>query len=135
LSYLPQDLGVYPNVKPFERTGQVYEHLGIRLFKKLVRREPLSIFSPTLRLPKEKTTSALQGLEGEMRKAEAGHALIFVLMLLFAGYGLLQGWLDALAWILLSNILINGYPIMLQRYNRVKLQELIHPQDGCGVTR
>jgi hypothetical protein len=26
---------------------------------------------------------------------------------------------------LVFNILINGYPIMLQRYNRIKLQELI----------
>jgi len=43
----------YYGAKPFERTGRVYERLGIRLFKKLVRREPLSIFSPTLRFPKE----------------------------------------------------------------------------------
>ena len=123
----------YYRVKPFERTGQVYERLGIRLFKKLVRRGPLSICSPTLRLPKEKTVSALQGLLNEMRKAETGHALIFVLVLFFVGYMLLEGWLDAVAWTLLFNILINGYPIMLQRYNRIKLQELIY-QDGCGVT-
>jgi hypothetical protein len=70
-----------------------------------------------------------------MRKAETGHALIFVLVLLFVGYGLLKGWLDAVAWTLLFNILINGYPIMLQRYNRIKLRELIHQQDGCGVTQ
>jgi len=34
----------------------------------------------------------------------------------------------------LFNILINGYPIMLQRYNRIKLQELIQQQDSGGVT-
>ena len=118
----------YYHVKPFERTGQVYERLGIRLFKKLVRRRPLSIFSPTLRFPKEKTISALQSLLNEMRKTETGHALIFVLVLLFAGYVLIKGWLDAVAWLLLFNILINGYPIMLQRYNRIKLQELDHQQ-------
>jgi hypothetical protein len=125
----------YYRAKPFERIGQVYEHLGIRLFRKLVRRGPLSIFSPTLRFPKEKTVSALQCLENEMRKAETGHALIFVLMLLFVGYAWLNGWLDAVVWMLLFNILVNGYPIMLQRYNRIKLQELIYPQDSCGVTR
>jgi len=124
----------YYQAKPFERTGQVYERLGIRLFKKLVRRGPLSIFSPTLRFPKEKTISALQGLLNEMRKAETGHALIFVLVLFFVGYMLLEGWLDAVAWMLLFNILINGYPIMLQRYNRIKLQELIQQQDSGGVT-
>lgn len=124
----------YYRVRPFERTGQVYERLGIRLFKKLVRRGPLSIFSPTLRFPKEKTVSALQGLLNEMRKAETGHALIFVLVLLFVGYVSLKGWLDAVAWMLLFNILINGYPIMLQRYNRIRLQELIQQQDSGGVT-
>ena len=124
----------YYRVIPFERTGQVYERLGIRLFKKLVRHGPLSIFSPTLRFPKEKTVFALQGLESEMRKAETGHALIFVLVLLFVGYGLLKGWLDAVAWMLLFNILINGYPIMLQRYNRIKLQELIQQQDSGSAT-
>jgi hypothetical protein len=124
----------YYRIKPFERTDQVYERLGIRFFKKLVRRGPLSIFSPILRFPKEKTVSALQGLLNEMRKAETGHALIFVLVLLYVGYVLLKGWLDAVVWMLLFNILINGYPIMLQRYNRIKLQELIQQQDSGGAT-
>jgi hypothetical protein len=42
----------------FERTGQVYEHLGIRFFKALVRRGALAVFSPTLRFPKERTIPA-----------------------------------------------------------------------------
>jgi hypothetical protein len=125
----------YYRTRPFERAGQVYERLGIRLFKKLVRHGPLALFSPTLRFPKERTVSALQSLLGEMQKAETGHALIFVLVLLFVGYALFKGWLDAVAWMLLFNILINGYPIMLQRYNRIKLQELIQQQSTCGVTQ
>ena len=115
----------YYEIKDFERTGQIYEYLGIRLFKMLVRRGPLTIFSPTLHLPKEKTASALRHLDGEMRKAETGHVVIFLLILLFIGYALFRGWFDAVGWILLFNIIINGYPIILQRYNRIKLQELI----------
>jgi hypothetical protein len=118
---------IYDN-KPFEQTGQVYERLGIRLFKRLVRRGPLSIFSPTLRFPKNKTISALRNLDNEIRKAETGHVLIFVLMLLFVSYALLKGWFDVVGWMLVFNIIINGYPIMLQRYNRIKLQELIQRQ-------
>ena len=97
----------YYDIRPFEQTGQVYERVGIRLFKKLVRRGPLTIFSPTLRFPKEKTVSALRNLENEMRKAETGHALIFILMLLFIGYVAVNGWLDAAVWFLLFNTLIN----------------------------
>ena len=117
---------MYYDIKPFEQTGQVYERLGIRLFKRLVRRGPLSIFSPTLRFPKDKTISALRNLDNEMRKAETGHVLIFVMMLLFVSYALLKGWLDAVGWMLVFDIIINGYPIMLQRYNRIKLQETIY---------
>lgn len=115
-------------IQPFEQTGIVYERLGIRLFKGLVRRGPLSIFSPTLRFPKEKTISTLQQLDHEMRKAEAGHVLIFLLMLVFIFYAALRGWFDAVGWMLAFNIVINGYPIMLQRYNRIKLQEFIQRQ-------
>jgi Glycosyl-4,4'-diaponeurosporenoate acyltransferase len=42
--------------------------------------------------------------------------------------------MPGIQWTLLFNILINGYPIMLQRYNRIKLLEFICQQDGCGVT-
>lgn len=115
----------YYRIRSFEDAGQVYEHLGIRPFKKLVRRGPLSIFSPTLRFPKDKNLTALLGLEGEMRKAEAGHVIAFLLLLVYGGYLLISGWLGVAIWALVFNILVNGYPIMLQRYNRIKLQALI----------
>lgn len=118
----------YYDIHAFERTGRVYERLGIRLFKKLVRRGPLAVFSPTLQFPKEKTVPALRQLDHEMRKAETGHVFIFLLMLVFSSYALLRGWFDAVAWLLAFNVIINGYPIMLQRYNRLKLQELIQRQ-------
>ncbi len=129
LSFAPS----YYRIKTWEGAGQIYEQLGIRLFKKLVRRGPLSIFSPTLRFPTERTPSALAALERGMQKAETGHALIFVLMLLYAGYALLNGWLDAVGWTLLFDILINGYPIMLQRYNRIQLQGLTRQQTGGAL--
>jgi hypothetical protein len=121
LSFAPR----YYAARPFEHNGRIYERLGIRLFKRLVRRGPLTAFSPTLHFPKDKTVPALRNLDNEMRKAETGHVLSFALVLVFAAYALLRAWLDAVAWLLLFNTIINGYPIMLQRYNRIKLQELI----------
>jgi hypothetical protein len=119
---LPQG---YYAINTFERTGQLYERLGVRRFKRLVRRGPLAMFSPTLRFPKDRTIAALRHLDDEMRAAETGHVCIFMLMLLFISAALLRGWFDAVGWMLAFNIIINGYPVMLQRYNRIKLQELI----------
>jgi len=107
--------------------------LGIRLFKRLIRREPLAVFSLNFRLPKEKSVPALRRLESDMRSAETIHVLIFLIMLLFIRYALFQGWIDALVWLLLFNILLNVYPVMLQRYNRIWLQELIL-QQAQGAT-
>ncbi len=104
----------YYDIKSFEQTGRIYERLGIRFFKNLVRRGSLSIFSPTLRFPKERTIPALQRLEQEMRNAETGHVLIFTLILLVVIYALLRGCLDAAGWMLLFDVIINSYPIMLQ---------------------
>jgi hypothetical protein len=115
----------YYDLRPFEQTGRLYEHLGIRFFKRLMRRRPFSAFSPALRPPGERTISALQGLDGEMRKAEACHVFIFALMLLFGSYTLLRGRFATVGWVLCFNVVINGYPIMLQRYNRVRLMRFI----------
>ena len=118
----------YYEIKPFEQSGRIYEQLGVALFKKIVRRGPLTMFSPTLRFPAEKTASTLRLLENEMCKAETSHLVIFSLILFLVGYALFMGWLDAAAWLLLFNIFLNGYPVILQRYNRLKMEELIHPR-------
>ncbi|MBN1538172.1 MAG: hypothetical protein JW908_15650 [Anaerolineales bacterium] len=114
----------YFSVKRFERNGRLYEMLGIKIFKKLVGRGPLSIFSPTLRFTGRK--SALSSLENEMRKAEAGHLTIFLVILLFAGMAMVRGWFDAAGWLLLFSIILNGYPIMLQRYNRIQIYRIVN---------
>ncbi len=121
----------YFTIKPFERDGRIYEMAGVRVFKKLVRRGPLSIFSPTLRFKSGK--SALPMLEQEMRKAEAGHLTIFLVILLFAGMAMVRGWFSSAGWLLLFSILLNGYPIMLQRYNRIRLYQIV--QKGKKSTK
>jgi hypothetical protein len=115
----------YYTVRPFERSAWIYECLGIRIFKRLMRWRAWSFLNPTLRLQKGKIFSALQSLEKETRKAETGHLLVFIIILFFVGYAFAEGWLATAGWLLLFNILFNGYPVMLQRYNRQKLLRLI----------
>ena len=118
----------YYAVKDFEQTGQVYERLGIRLIKRLVYRGPFRVFSPTMRLSKFSeglNVSALRRLEHETRKGEATHLFVFVLVLPFVGYAALRGWLDAVLWLMTFNVILNVYPVMLQRYHRNRLQKLL----------
>jgi hypothetical protein len=118
----------YYQLRTFENKGRVYEYLGIQWFKKLVRRGPLSIFAPNLHTQRKipsQSKAELTNLQREMCKTETGHLMIGVMVILMAGYTSIKGWWDAAGWLLLFNIPINVYPVMLQRYNRARLQPLL----------
>ena len=110
--------------KTFENTGQIYEAFGIHIFKNIVRRPPFTLLSPTLKFPADKTDSSLQVLKTEMKKAETGHLLVFLLVSGLIGYALLNRQFMAAIWLFLFNALVNGYPVVLQRYNRIKLRNI-----------
>lgn len=118
----------YYATKDFERTGRVYELLGVRLFKWLVYRGPFRVFSPNMRLSRfseGRDPHTLRRLEHYTREGEASHVLVFVLVLPFAGYAALRGWLDAVVWLMAFNVILNIYPVILQRYHRNRLQKLL----------
>jgi hypothetical protein len=108
-------------LRAFERNGRVYERLGVRVIKRLLRRGPLSVFNPDLHLPAERTPERLAFLDQRMRDAEASHAILFVLTLGLAANAAARGFWAAAGWVLLFDVLVNGYPVMLQRYNRALL--------------
>jgi hypothetical protein len=102
----------------FERDGRVYELLGVRLVKRLLRRGPLAVFNPDLHLPAEKSSANLSHLDQRMRDAEASHLILLVLTLGLVAVEAARGWWTSALWVLVFNLLVNGYPVMLQRYNR-----------------
>ncbi|MFZ4764927.1 MAG: hypothetical protein ACOYMN_08215 [Roseimicrobium sp.] len=104
---------------PGERS--LYEALGIRSFKKFVRSGWYgSIWGPSLRRGSGKPVS-LESLAADMRSSEVSHTIAFVLVGVFTVFVLFTGrWLGVF-WLLASNIFINAYPVMLQRYNRERI--------------
>jgi hypothetical protein len=114
-------------LRAFERDGRVYELLGVRVAKRLLRRGPLAMFAPPLHLPAEPTPASLAGLDEWMRQAEAVHEILLVVTLAVVVNAAVRGWWDAAGWTLLFNVLGNGYPAMLQRYNRVRLAQRFPP--------
>ena len=110
-------------LRAFERDGRVYELLGVRVAKRLLRRGPLAVFAPPLHLPAEPTPASLAGLDEQMRQAEAVHEILLVGTLAVVVNAAVRGWWDAAGWTLLFNVLGNGYPAMLQRYNRARLAQ------------
>ena len=109
-------------LRSWEVGTRVYELLGVRGAKRLLRRGPLAVFNPHLHLPAAPTASGLEALERRMCEAEASHMVLFVLSVGVALNAAAHGWWAAAAWTMVFDMLMNGYPVMLQRYNRVLLR-------------
>jgi hypothetical protein len=105
----------------FERRW-IYEFLGVRMFQKLMRSAVYRRINPHCHLSGGR--NGLAALGETMCAADVAHALGFLASGVFAAATLMLGWLDAALWILFFNVLFNGYPVMLQRYNRLRLLRL-----------
>lgn len=113
----------YHRLRSFERGGRVYERVGVRVAKAALRRGPLARFNPDLHLPAERTPERLERLAQRMRDAEASHAALFVACLPVAVHAGVRGWWLAAVLTVAFDVLMNGYPVMLQRYNRARLAD------------
>lgn len=139
-------LGTVSHVAPFqlserfhalracEVSGRLYELLGVRLVKRLLRRGPMALFNPGLRLPPTRTAEGLERLERSMRTAEASHFIMFVATVGIVAHAAVRGWWLAAGATALFDLFVNGYPVVLQRYNRALLRrrfgELSTPPDA-----
>ena len=109
----------YFEIRPFEK--EIYCLLGVRYYQRLLRR--ISIFNPQLHLGGGR--GDLVRLEKAMRGAEQAHAMIFVIVSVFMLYALFRGWWATAFWYFLFNMLFNGYPVMVQRFNRSRTNRLV----------
>lgn len=102
-----------------------YEWLGVRQFKTLVSLKPYRwIWGPAAQRSSGGKI-ALKDLLQDMRAAETAHLVAFALMALIIAFAALGGrpWLAA--WLTFFDVIINGYPVMLQRYNRHRIRRIL----------
>lgn len=115
----------YFNQKPWERKGKIFELLGINFFRKLlvwIGWEKLNKKSN----PIEKNMKSLIHLHYQTKQSELAHLIILVVVLSFNFLVAFKfGFLKSL-WLLVLNILLNLYPILLQRYNRPRIERIIY---------
>jgi len=108
-------------LRHWELDGRRYEQLGVRQVERVLRGPPFAWFNPGLHLPRERSPEAIAALAGRMMVAEATHAALFAGTTLVATLEFVAGWWWAAGWMVVLNVAVNGYPVMLQRYNRAGL--------------
>lgn len=114
----------YFNDKAWELRGKIYESFGINIYRKLlvlIGWEKLNKKSN----PMEKNTKALMHLHYRTKQAELGHLIIFIIVIGFNIFVAFKFGILKSLWLLVLNILFNLYPVLLQRYNRPRLERAI----------
>lgn len=114
----------YYKEKAWENKGKIYEKLGINLFRKLLvilGWEKMNKKSN----PVKNNLDALVHLEYRTKQSEFGHVIIFFIVLGFTVYVAMNFGITESLWLIFLNVVLNVYPVFLQRYNRPRLQRAI----------
>jgi len=117
----------YYRVFKFERTGRLYEALGVRLFRNLVpdgdlanrwrrRREP------NFRVIRNRGLATAFVRRTEL--SERSHLVLLGMGVLSAAFALAIGWRGWAIYITVGNVLVHVYPVLLQRYTRSRIERI-----------
>lgn len=115
----------YFNEKAWEQGGKIYKSLGINFYRKLlvgIGWERLNKKSK----PVKKKTKTLIHLHYRTKQDELGHIIILIIVLGFNIYVAYKFGVLKSLWLLVLNIILNLFPVFLQRYNRPRIERAIN---------
>lgn len=118
----------YFRTHAFEQSGRVYDALGVRQFRRFVPDGDLANRwvrrrDPAFRIIRNRL-SALSFIE-RTKSSERGHLVLLALGLVSAAFALAFGWYGWAVYLTTGNIVANVYPIMLQRYTRMRTDAVL----------
>jgi hypothetical protein len=128
----------YFNIYRFERSGSIYEKLGVLTFRKFV---PNGDFAnrwdrrtdPRFRMIRCKNSAA--DFIGRTRQSERGHFVLLAFGAVTSAYAWSLGWQGWAIYLSAGNIVVNFYPIMLQRYTRNRIKRVLAKDYGRSVKK
>lgn len=138
LKILKDSSDLYFAPKPWERSGRMYESLGINVLRKLIFGNPLSkyvskrFYVPNYFLAGHRLKNAVV-FDRWTRVNESIH-LCGLTTNILSLYHVAQGE-ELLTWVLLPCVLINSSRIMVQRLNRARIYRLVERANGNYIQK
>jgi hypothetical protein len=116
----------YYDTRPFENGGRVYDRLGVRWYRRALRPVLWSVNPALFRSQPAARETTIEGT----KDAETGHLFIFLAITAITVWAVASDWWDTAGWLLLFNLLHNGYPVLSMRQLRARLtrRQRSHPQ-------
>lgn len=117
----------YYRVRGFERSGRLYEFVGVRWFRRLV---PDGDFANRWRRRHEPDFRMIRGRRGAQAflprniASEQSHLVLLLMGFATCAYAWHIGWHGWAWYLFVANVLANVYPILLQRYTRARIARL-----------
>jgi hypothetical protein len=112
----------YYATRPFEKAGRVYDLLGVRWYRRALRPVLWSVNPALLK----SQLAARETMIESTKDAETGHLFILLVITGITVWASASGWWDAAGWLLLFNLLHNGYPVLSMRQLRARLNAGSH---------
>jgi hypothetical protein len=130
---LPQS---YFRVFEFERSGQLYERLGVLAFRKFAPNGDLANRwerrkDPSFRMIRCRR-SAMEFIV-RTKQSERGHIVLLALGAVSSAYAWSVGWHGWAVYLSAGNVVVNFYPIVLQRYTRSRIDGLLRRVPGTAA--
>jgi len=118
----------YFEIREFERTGRIYRALGGLVFRRFAPNGDLANkwerrANPDFRVIGGRRAAAAFVFRTE--QSERGHLVLLALGLVSAVYAWHIGWHGWAMYLSAGNVLVNVYPILLQRYTRSRLRVIL----------
>lgn len=113
-------------IRPIEPV--LYRWVGVGLVKRIVATRMWPLLNGFEPPPKTRNRQELLArIELSTKGAEVCHGVTFILVLFASLLWLAAGRFSEAMWIFAFNLLLNGYPVMLQRVNRWRVQQVRAP--------
>lgn len=116
----------YFDSQAFEKGGSVYKFFGVHFYRKLL------VWTGWEKISRKDTKisnkrKSLELAEFKSRSSEAGHTVIFLIVGFITV--VVAGNLQEVLWLIILNLLLNVYPIMVQRYNRPRYRRVLRKME------
>lgn len=124
-----------PQIRDFEQSGRLYELMGVRLFRWVVPDGDAANKLRRRRWPGFRIIRSRRYARAFMRRtelSERSHLVMLALGSFSAVFAWRIGWAGWAMYLGVGNVLVNLYPVLLQRYTRARLLRVTAAGDAAG---
>ena len=118
----------YYATRPFEQSGRLYEILGVRVFRHFVPDGDFANLWRRRRQPDFRVVTNRRAAAAFVERTifgEKSHLVLFLIGAASCVFAYQIGWRGWAIYLAAGNILVNLYPVLLQRYTRARLHRIL----------